>query len=203
MSLKTSENQIVCFPSFVLTAFWCSTPYTVIIVLWKMHVEPVNALARWWPWACLKCVSGLRRLEKTLMFLTCILVIDLVLKYGSDINEGNWIQLLFYFIVLMDILVSVIGMSFFQLCFKFYIEVFSYCALTETFAFRFQKWLDHGWIEFGVLCWKMASSVDLLSVWIEICKKCSVVILFWRHQVFSLFSLKRILICFFKNACTL
>ena len=79
-----------------------------------MLMEPVNAPARWWPCACLKCVSGLRTLEKTLNFLKCIRVIDLVLNYGSDINEGNWLQLLFYFIVLMGVVSSVIGMSFFS-----------------------------------------------------------------------------------------
>ena len=84
-----------------------------------MLVELVNAHACWWPRACLKCVSGLRRLEKTLNFLRCIHVIVLVLKYGSDINEGNWSQLLFYFVVLVGIVASVIGMSFFQLCFMF------------------------------------------------------------------------------------
>ena len=47
MSLITSENQIVCFPSFVLTVFWYSTSYTVTVVLWKMLMEPVNAPARW------------------------------------------------------------------------------------------------------------------------------------------------------------
>ena len=77
-----------------------------------MLMEPVNAPARWWPCACLKCVSGLRRLGKTLKFLRCIHVIDLVLKYGSDINEGNWLQLLSYFIVLMVTVGSVVGMSF-------------------------------------------------------------------------------------------
>ena len=79
-----------------------------------MLIEPVNAHARWWPCACLKCVSGLGKLEFTLNFLRCIHVIDLVLKYGSDINEGNWLQLLFYFTVLMGIVASVIGMSFFS-----------------------------------------------------------------------------------------
>ena len=118
MSLITSENQIVCFPSFVLTVFWYSTSYTVIVVLWKMLMEPVNAPARWWPCACLKCVSGLRRLEKLLNFLRCILVFDLVLKYGSDINEGNCLQLLFYFIVLIGIVAPVIGMSFFSAVFQ-------------------------------------------------------------------------------------
>ena len=57
--------------------------------------------------------------RKSLNILRCIHVIDLVLKYGPDINEGNWLQLLFYFIVLMSIVASVIGMSFFQLCFRF------------------------------------------------------------------------------------
>ena len=84
-----------------------------------MLMEPVNAPARWWPCARLKCISGLRRLEKTLNFLRCIHVIDLVLKYGSDINEGNLLQLLFHFFVLMGIGASVIGMSFFQLRFRF------------------------------------------------------------------------------------
>ena len=50
----------------------------------------VNAYARWGTCACLKCGSGLRSLEKTLDFLRCIHVFDCVLKYGSDINEGNW-----------------------------------------------------------------------------------------------------------------
>ena len=77
-----------------------------------MLIEPVISLARLWPCACLKCVSGLRTLEKTLNFLRCIHVIDLGLKYGSDINEGNWLQLLSYFIVLMVTVGSVVGMSF-------------------------------------------------------------------------------------------
>ena len=124
-----------------------------------MLMEPVNAPARWWPWACLKCVSGLWRLEKALYFLRCIHLIDLVLKYASDINEGNWLQLLFYFIVLMGTVASVIGMSFFQLCFRFWIEVFSYCTFTETFAIGFQKWFDHEWIDFGVLVGKWLLSL--------------------------------------------
>ena len=84
-----------------------------------MLMELVDALARWWPCACLKCVSGRRRLEKTLKFLRCIHVIDLVLKYGSDINERNWLEFLFYFMVLTGIVASVIGMSSFRLCFRF------------------------------------------------------------------------------------
>ena len=54
------------------------------------------------------------RTRNSLNFLRCIYVIDLVLKYGSDINEGNLLQLLFYFIVVMGIVAYVIGMSFFS-----------------------------------------------------------------------------------------
>ena len=150
----------------------------------KLFMELVKAPSRWWPCACLKCVSGLRRLDKTLNFLSCIHIIDLVPKYGSDINEGNWLQLLFYLIVLVGIVVSVIGMSFLQLCFGFLIEIFSYCPLTEMFAIGFQKWFDHEWIDFDVFCLKMASLVDFISAWTEICKNCSIVVLFWRHHFF-------------------
>ena len=107
------------FSKFCVSVFWDSNSYTVIIVFWMTLMEPLNASACWWPCAGLKCVSGLRRLEKTLNFLRCIHVIDLVLKYDSDINEENWLQLLCHFIVLMGIVASVIGMIFFHLCFRF------------------------------------------------------------------------------------
>ena len=102
----------------MLTVFWCTTSSTVLKVLWKMEVEPTNGHPCWWPCACLKCVSGLRKLEKNLDSLRCIHVIDLELKYGSDINERNWLQLLFYFIVLNSVIASVIGMSFFSAVFQ-------------------------------------------------------------------------------------
>ena len=137
-----SENQIVCFPIFVLTVFWYSTLYTVIVVFWKILMEPFNALARWWPCACLKCVSGLRSLEITLKFLRCIHVFDLVLKYGSDINEGIWLQFLLYFIVLMGIVAAVVGMNFFS-CVSCVRLKFSLLHFDGTFAIGFQKWFDH------------------------------------------------------------
>ena len=56
--------------------------------------------------------------RKSLNFLRCIHVIGLVLNYGSDINEGNWLQLLFYFIALLGIVASIIGMSFFIAVFQ-------------------------------------------------------------------------------------
>ena len=52
--------------------------------------------------------------KKNLFFLRCLHVFDLVLKYCSDLNEGNWLQLLFHFFVLMGIFALVIGLSFFN-----------------------------------------------------------------------------------------
>ena len=96
----------------MLTLLWCTTSYTVIIVLWKLLVEPVKALARWRSWACLNCGSGLRILEKTLDLLRCVHVFDRVLKCGSEINEGNWLQLLFYLFVLVGIVVPLLEWVF-------------------------------------------------------------------------------------------
>ena len=81
-------------------------------------METVNVHARGWPCGCRKCGSGQQRLEKTLDFLRCIHIIDLVLKYRSDINEGNWLQLLVYFIVLIGIVAFVIGLSFLSAVFQ-------------------------------------------------------------------------------------
>ena len=51
----------------------------------------------------------------------------------------------------------------------------------------------------GFFRWEMASFVDFISVWTKICKNCSIVILFWRHQIFSMFSLRGILVCSLKT----
>ena len=75
-------------------------------------MEHVNGSARWWLCACLKSVSGMRTFSRG------ILVFDMVIKYCSDINERNWLQLLFYIIVLMGKIASIIGMIFFHLCFR-------------------------------------------------------------------------------------
>ena len=96
----------------MLTVFWCSTSYIVIIVLWKMLWSLLMHLLVGGP-ACAWNVFLVGE-EKKKIFLRCIYVIELVLKYGSDINEGNWLQLVFYFILLMGIVASVIGLGLFQ-----------------------------------------------------------------------------------------
>ena len=190
----TSDNQTVCIPSFVLTVFWCSTSYTVIIVLWKMLMEPVNAPARWWPWACLKCVSGLRRLEKTLKFLRCIHIIDPVLKYGSDITERNCLQLLFCLIVLIGMVASVIGISFFSY-FSGFGSKFSRIALRRkrlqldsksdlaTNGLIMGFFMENGFFRWPAICmdWNLHELLICYS--------------FLTTSFFSMFSLRGILVC--------
>ena len=171
----------------------------VIIVLWGLLREPVNEPARWWHCACLKCVSGLRRLKKTLNFLRCILVVDLVFNYGSDINEGNWLQLLFFFNVLMVIVTSVIGMSFFLAVF----QALDWCCLVFYIYGSVCNWIPNeiwprkDW--FWDFLFENGFFVDFRSVWIENLNYRSIIILLLRHQSFSMFSLRGILVCSSKK----
>ena len=75
---------------------------------------------------------------------------------------------------------------------------FSYCTMTETFAIGFQKWFDHECIDYGNFCWKMACFVEFISVWTEIGKNWWTDIPFWRHDFFSMFRLRSILVCSLK-----
>ena len=182
----------------MLTVFWCSTSYSVLIVLWKMVMVPVNSLARWWHCESLKCIPGLRRLEKTLNFFRCIHVIDLVLKYGSDINEGNLIQLLFYVIVLMSIVASVIGLSFFSCVSSFRLnfsrtalwpkrlQLDSKSDLTTTGLFLDFFWSAYASFRRPHICmnWNLHELLNCFSI--------------WRYQFFSLFSSRCILVCSLK-----
>ena len=121
----------------MVTVFSCTTLYTLIFVRWKMLMEPVNEPAHMWPCACLKCVSGPRRLENFFNFLRCILVFDLVHEHCSDLNEGNWLQLLFYFIVLMGIVTAVIGIGFFSAVF----QVLDWSFLVLHFEGKVCNWI--------------------------------------------------------------
>ena len=157
-----------------------------------MLVEPANALAPRWPCWCLKCASGLRRLEKNLNFLRCILVIDLVLKYGSDINDENWLQLLPWFIVLIGINASVLRMSFFSCVSGFRLKFSGIALWRKRLQLDSKNDLTTKGLILGFFVWEMASFVDFKSVWSKICKNCSILFLFddiksFRYLVWGVF----------------
>ena len=63
--------------------------------------------------------------------------------------------------MLVNIVASRIGMSFFHLLVRFSNEVFSYCTLTEAFTIGFQNSFEHDWIDFGFFAG--VSLISLLS----------------------------------------
>ena len=102
---------------------------------------------------------------------------------------------LFLFIVLIDIVASVIGMRFFHLCFRLWIEVLLYCSVTKAFAIGIKTCFDHDWFNFGVSCRNMPRFVNFIYAWADVCMSCSMLILFWRHQIFLTVSLRVFLVC--------
>ena len=86
--------------------------------------------------------------------------------------------------------------EFFQLCFRFCTEVFSNCIFQKTFAIGFQKGFDHKRIEFGVFFFEFWLNLLILgSEWTANFKKCWNLCLIWRHEVFSITSLRVIPVC--------
>ena len=123
--------------------------------------------------------------RKKLNFLRCIHVFDLVLKYCSNINEGNWLQLRF-------LLPCIDGFS----CLGYWNEFFSSVFRVLDWSFPVLHFSGNvcNWIPklicpqmdwFWFFCWYMPRFVDFMSAWTKICKNCSNVFLFWRHQIFS------------------
>ena len=133
-----------------------------------------------------------RKILENFEMHTCF---DLVLKYGSDKNEWNWLQLLFHFIVLIGIDAPVIGMNFFSAVF----QVLDWSFLVLHFDGNVCNWIPEVIWPRRDRVWgfrsKLASSVDFKSVWTEICKDCSIVTRFWRHHLFLMLSLRGILVC--------
>ena len=141
-----------------------------------MLMEPLNAPARCWLCTCLQGVSCLRALDKTLTFLRRKHVIDLVPKYGSGINEENWLQLQIYFNALMSTVASVLVLSFFSRVSGFRSKFSRIALLRKRLQLESKKDLTTNGLILGFL-WKMASFVDFISVWTEICKNCAFIIL--------------------------
>ena len=115
--------------------------------------------------------------KKSLNFLRCIHVIDLELKYGSDKNERNWLQLLFYFIVLKSVIASVIGMSFFSAV----SQVLNRRFLVLNFDGKVCKWIPELiWPRMGWFCCILLGSAFLC--WLHICMD------WYLHELLSCFS---------------
>ena len=138
------------------------------------------------------------KLEKTLNFLRCIHVIDLVLKYGWDINEGNLIKLLFYFIVLMGIVASVIGMSFFR-CVSGFRFKFSRIALwRKRLQLDSKSDLTTNGLISWFFVWKWLPSLTSYLYKLKSLRTAQLLFFFDDIIFFSKFRLRGILVCSLK-----
>ena len=115
---------------------------------------------------------------------------NMVQTQMKEIGYSFSLTTLYWLVWLLPLLESV-----FQLFFGFWIEVFSYCFKTETFAIGFQKWFGHEWIDYGFFLlengffhWR-AICLDWNQHDLLICYS------FLTTSFFSMFSLSGILVC--------
>ena len=132
--------------------------------------------------------------------MICLNVLDLVLEWWSDITEGNWRQLFFYFNVIMKVVASFTGMSFYHMWVWFEVEVFSHCSVTETFAIGFRKWYDHERVDLHFLVGFFFRFIDLVYASIKSAKIAKMWLPFDNIKSFWLFEGRSDL--FFNCACT-
>ena len=134
--------------------------------------------------------------RKNMNVLRCIHVFGLVLKSFAEMNEGNRLQLLFYFIVLMGIVALVIWLSFSYLGFGCFRLKFSSIALSRK---RLQLDSESDVTTTGLFLESFVwLCLVLLTPYLHIVKLSGIVelfFLFWRHQVFSIASLKGSKVC--------
>ena len=147
----------------------------------KVKMKVVNVLARWWPRWCWKCDSGLRQLEKKSKFLRCIQVWDLKLTCCSVMNEGNWIQHLFYFLELVNVVASFIGKSFFICGLGFRLKFSPNAVIRKRLQLESKTELTT-FLQFSGQI--KPNFVSLKSAWTKISKNCSIMIVFWQYQSF-------------------
>ena len=185
----------------MLTVFRCSTSYTVIIVLRKMLAETVSAPGRWWPCECLKCVSGLRRLEKHWSFWNEYMSLNwcsnmLQTKMKETVYSFSFTSL-YWWVMLPPLLewvffscVSCFRLKFSRIALWLKrLQLDSKCDLTTNgliLGFFIRKWLPPltSYL-FGLKSAKISQFLLLLT-----------------SSIFSLFMLRGILVLFFKNAFT-
>ena len=150
INLVTSENHLVPFSKFCVNCllriyFVCCNNCVLKDVIGTCWCNCLLAALRvpgkcFWP----------PRSRENLNFSTYIHVFDLVLK-SCWYKWRKLARILIHFLVLIGIVASVTWLSFCYLCFRIWMESFSYFIFMETFACGFQKWSDHDWNIFEVL----------------------------------------------------
>ena len=123
--------------------------------------------------------------KKTWKFLRCIHVFDLVLKFGSDTNGRNWLKLLLHFFVMMGKNATVIGTSFLCIVSGFRLKFSRIALWRKPLQLDSKNSLTMNGLILGFFCSKLASFVDLIPLWSEFWKNCSIIILFDDFESFK------------------
>ena len=192
-------EKTIPFSSFLsfFTVFWCSTPSTAVFVSGKVMMKPIKLSDCWWPSWCRKFVSGLQRLEKLELF-----------EMHTSLGPGA--QMLFrrkrtkldksifcsHFVGDFSCVVEWKEFPWPLGCVCVWKNCF--CIVSETIAIGFQIWLELEWTDFFLLLWEGAFFVVILA-WTTVRNNCSIVFLFWWHEVFSMISL-RVFVIYYLNA---
>ena len=193
----TSEDQIILFQRFIqgnpLLTF--CTVYRVSCFLKDnfavycynyLSVTLLLSTTCFWP----------ANTRNNLIARRCIHILGLLLASFSEMIEGNWQISVFLFFVGDFIWMVDVGVNFLHLRLKLWLQFSPFALILKRFAIVFRNLIEHKWIDFGVLCSNMPHFVVIISSLTESCRSFSNMFLFWRHQVFSIISLMRILICF-------
>ena len=176
------------------TIFRHSTLFLAIVVFCMSSMEPETATARWWPCLCRKCVFSVDRLGKSRTFwdaykswTLCSNVVQTQMKeYGYT---------LFSFFFFENIVSLLIGLSFFVTASGFKLKFSRDALLSKRLQLYSKTALTTNGFILDCICWNMPRFVVALSAWTKICKICSFVFLFSRLEVFSMYSLRGILVC--------
>ena len=103
--------------------------------------------------------------------------------------------LLFFFLVLVKWFAFVMGLSFFNCGSCFRLNFSRVAPFTGTFAVGLQNWFDHEWIDFGGFLLHYASFRRLHFCMDQNLKELFFFVFCWRHQLFSILSLRGNLVC--------
>ena len=135
--------------------------------------------------------------KKTWKFLRCIHVFDLVLKFGSDTNGRNWLQLLLHFFVMMGKNATVIRTSF--LCFVSGFRLkFSRIALwRKRLPLDSKSDLTMNGLILELFVRKWLPSLTSYHYELE-SARIAQLLFFWWHQILSMFTSRCNLLCSLK-----
>ena len=162
-----------------------------MFVFWMVLMEPVNALACWWPCWCRKCGASLQ----TLLIRFEIFEMQTCLGSGSQLMfRYKWRNLGTASLLLPFIGdCSCVATSFIVYWIEYFVSGGQLVArnfLVLRCYGNVCNWIPRkNWPPMEWFCNFLVGIcpvfVNCIFAWTEICKSCSILIVFWRHRTFQ------------------